>query len=223
MCIRDSKVIMKDMATPTIRGMAKLEQLARKIMKTKGVMYELGRAKLVQKKKQFERDYYVETELGRSGLGGNKVDMGLMMEINGSTEGFTWSGDTSCCGEIWRTLDMEDCKAAGYQRVVGGKPEQLDEMDVFLQDHFKSQVKRWYGSHSEDSCSVTQDTDASSTGMAELKALNQGVTSATGIFDSFVGMMQRCGSGKMRHLEGRGRRLLEVRRAELEVVKIGAG
>ena len=143
---------------------------------------------------------------------------------------------------------QEDCKGAptpgttatGHQREEAALEVHPDWYGIKCA--CKGNMK-WYGSHPEDSCSVTRNTDASSTGMAELKALNRSAASTTvttqmteirrlgmevkrrGFFDSVVGqdMVQQRRSGKGRHLEGQGRGLPEVRRVELEVVKIGTG
>jgi hypothetical protein len=283
-----------------------------------------GEPEQLDKMDVFLENHYEIKKLGRIGPGGERVGHVLKREIGWSTEGFTWSGDTSHTGKILKTLAMEDCKeaptpgtkATGHQRdaldalgrdeasvfrsgagsalyvsidrydiqyackvimkdmatpTIGGmaklkrlarylkgRPKVLwiydyqpapEYIDVYCDSDWQgeeetrrstSSVIELYGSHPEDSCSVTQDTVSLSSGEAELKALNRG---AAGIIqtseilkglgmevkrrafsDSSAGrgMTQRRGSGKVRHLEGRELWLQEkVRRGELEVVSVG--
>jgi hypothetical protein len=107
-------------------------------------------------------------------------------DIGWSTEGFTRSGNTLPFGK-------EDCeKAVLYVS--------LDRYDIQL----ASKVIEWYGSHPEDSCSVTQDTDASSMGMAERKALNRDAAGVTDILQTseirgFVMEVKRQGQARAWH------------------------
>ena len=114
---------------------------------------------------------------------------------------------------------QEDCKGAPTPGTTA-TGHQREEAALGVHPACRGNVER-FGSHPEDSCSVTQDTVSLSSGEAELKALNRG---AAGIIqtseilkglgmevkrraysDSSAGrgMTQRRGSGKVRHLEGR--------------------